>query len=206
MRLQRTWSELLLAAFVALVLAGCPASGDRDADGVPDDKDNCPDVSNADQRDTNGDGIGDACETVVVGGDDSGGNSGGGGSNTDTSNSAINLNGKWLDNGRLVCITHAGASVQARYVVPYICDHRDGTGQSSETDFDFDATISARTLTGETTVCNFGAGNPLGVGISRASMTLTVSPDGATLSGTFFNALDNNDAPISLTKVGPNCD
>ena len=34
---------------------------DKDGDGVLDDIDNCPSVSNADQLDTNGDGHGDAC-------------------------------------------------------------------------------------------------------------------------------------------------
>jgi hypothetical protein len=43
---------------------------DRDADGVPDSSDNCPTVANPDQVlpvDTNGDGIGDACEEVAEG-------------------------------------------------------------------------------------------------------------------------------------------
>jgi hypothetical protein len=35
---------------------------DRDGDGVPDATDNCPDTPNADQADSNGDGIGDACQ------------------------------------------------------------------------------------------------------------------------------------------------
>ena len=34
---------------------------DSDADGVPDTADNCPITANADQRDTNGDGVGDLC-------------------------------------------------------------------------------------------------------------------------------------------------
>jgi hypothetical protein len=35
---------------------------DGDGDGVPDDDDNCPDAANDDQRDTNGDGIGNICD------------------------------------------------------------------------------------------------------------------------------------------------
>src|SRR5205085_2303312 len=38
--------------------AGCP---DADGDGVADSRDNCPATFNLDQRDTNGDGVGDAC-------------------------------------------------------------------------------------------------------------------------------------------------
>jgi hypothetical protein len=40
---------------------------DVDGDGVPDFGDNCPLVSNPDQTDTNGDGIGDACEGLPLG-------------------------------------------------------------------------------------------------------------------------------------------
>ncbi len=35
---------------------------DSDSDGVPDDVDNCPTVSNPDQLDSDSDGIGDACD------------------------------------------------------------------------------------------------------------------------------------------------
>jgi hypothetical protein len=42
---------------------------DRDQDFVPDLYDNCPTVSNFDQADTNGDGIGDACEPRDAGSD-----------------------------------------------------------------------------------------------------------------------------------------
>jgi hypothetical protein len=43
---------------------GNPETGDSDGDGVCSDVDNCPDVSNSDQLDIDGDGIGDACDTV----------------------------------------------------------------------------------------------------------------------------------------------
>jgi len=37
-------------------------SADGDGDTVPDDRDNCPNVANADQADDNNDGVGNACE------------------------------------------------------------------------------------------------------------------------------------------------
>lgn len=39
-----------------------PLEGDADCDGIPDESDNCPVVSNGDQDDTDGDGAGDACD------------------------------------------------------------------------------------------------------------------------------------------------
>ena len=44
-----------------------PASDDRDHDGVPDQLDNCPNDANADQADTDHDGVGDACALATCG-------------------------------------------------------------------------------------------------------------------------------------------
>jgi len=43
--------------------APLPATGDNDGDGVADGDDNCPSDSNPSQRNTDGDGFGDACDT-----------------------------------------------------------------------------------------------------------------------------------------------
>lgn len=44
----------------------CTETGDdSDDDGVPDSEDNCPEVANTDQVDTDGDGIGDACDDLT---------------------------------------------------------------------------------------------------------------------------------------------
>ncbi len=43
-----------------------PAATDNDADGVADNADNCPTVSNADQADSNNNGVGNACEPTAA--------------------------------------------------------------------------------------------------------------------------------------------
>jgi hypothetical protein len=50
-----------LALVMCCVLAGDAAALDTDADGVPDDSDNCVYRANADQADGDHDGIGDVC-------------------------------------------------------------------------------------------------------------------------------------------------
>jgi len=39
---------------------------DTDNDGIPDSQDNCPTVSNPDQLDYNGNGVGDVCESTNI--------------------------------------------------------------------------------------------------------------------------------------------
>ncbi|GIR69382.1 MAG: hypothetical protein CM15mP74_06330 [Halieaceae bacterium] len=47
----------------AVNATGC---SDADGDGVPDTEDCCPNVPNPDQEDSDGDGVGDACEPVGI--------------------------------------------------------------------------------------------------------------------------------------------
>jgi hypothetical protein len=46
----------------SVVLVEPEESGDADEDGVPDEVDNCAEAANASQDDSDGDGVGDACQ------------------------------------------------------------------------------------------------------------------------------------------------
>lgn len=50
-------------AFTSVRAEGTTGPIDTDEDTVPDDADNCPAVANVDQTDTDGDGLGDLCDT-----------------------------------------------------------------------------------------------------------------------------------------------
>ena len=53
----------VVGGFVGPLVADPESRGpDRDADGVSDLQDNCPNVPNDDQQDVDGDGRGDACD------------------------------------------------------------------------------------------------------------------------------------------------
>jgi hypothetical protein len=55
---------LVLGALVGRWIADPEARGpDRDEDQISDAQDNCPDLWNKDQQDSDGDGRGDACES-----------------------------------------------------------------------------------------------------------------------------------------------
>jgi hypothetical protein len=67
------WLVVVPACTIAFGLDE-PRDDDRDHDGIPDSRDNCPTVANVDQSDHDGNGIGDACDGCnSVGGPDSDG-------------------------------------------------------------------------------------------------------------------------------------
>lgn len=55
------------------VATGGTLDRDDDGDGIPDGRDNCVDVANPDQTDTDLDGLGDACDATPNGDDDADG-------------------------------------------------------------------------------------------------------------------------------------
>lgn len=91
---------------------------DEDDDGVVDDEDNCESVSNRDQADADGDGLGSACDdeeeapdtgTDDTGADDTGGGGGGGGGGGKQDNDGISISQK----GGCGCEAGAGSALPA---------------------------------------------------------------------------------------------
>ncbi len=63
----RTFSTADSIARATITYDYTPGGVDADSDGIADDADNCTNVANADQRDTDGDGIGNACDADITG-------------------------------------------------------------------------------------------------------------------------------------------
>jgi len=64
---RRHWKPFLMLLALGLMIAcnnddDSTSPQDTDADGIVDNQDNCPTISNEDQSDADGDGIGDACD------------------------------------------------------------------------------------------------------------------------------------------------
>ena len=59
--MNRSTYSVLLA--LMLLSGGVIHAADADGDGIEDDADNCASVANADQLDTDSDGLGNACDT-----------------------------------------------------------------------------------------------------------------------------------------------
>ncbi len=109
------------------------------------------------------------------------------------------LNGRWMDGAYEACIEHNGSAVSAIYTELRECDHADGTGTVSLYDADFEGELVGDTITGTTVTCKFGfdAGEN---GLISSPLTLTVSEDGKTLSGTWYSEVDDADIEIMLTR------
>lgn len=61
LRAQYTAFRILSICFIAL-LSGNAIAADTDSDGIDDSVDNCIQIANANQRDTDNDGFGNACD------------------------------------------------------------------------------------------------------------------------------------------------
>jgi hypothetical protein len=97
---------------------------------------------------------------------------------------SINLNGVWKDNGRPVEIKQSGAGVEAKFINPPLCDPRDNS-QPRPREVDFTGTLEGNKIEGKATVCNWGKRWGSQIGIQQVDVTLEVSPDQKTLSGTY---------------------
>jgi hypothetical protein len=115
--------------------------------------------------------------------------------------SVFGLDGVWVDNGREACISQSGTSVTASYLDAYVCheDNPNDPNDTTDTTYtDFEGTLQGTTITGLTSTCRFG--HDSGNGIVSATMTLNVSADGKTLSGTWHNNDTGEEVDFSLTR------
>lgn len=55
-------TQLFVVVALVILHGGVAFAADADGDGVADGRDNCPRTANADQLDSNGNGLGNACD------------------------------------------------------------------------------------------------------------------------------------------------
>lgn len=110
------------------------------------------------------------------------------------------LTGTWVDggNGKHTRIVQTGDAVTATYASAWTCDHRNGTGQVSNSTSAFGGRMmSERTIEGLTTICRFGDSS---AGLMLTRFELAISEDGRELSG-FWIDHEGEERPWSLTWV-----
>ncbi len=108
------------------------------------------------------------------------------------------LNGRWTDGGHEICIQHTGSGVFAAYTEIRECDH--GDGNTSVYFADFEGELAGDAITGTVVTCKFGFDDAADNGLFDAPMMLTVSADGKTLSGTWYNSVDDVDEPFDVFR------
>lgn len=122
---------------------------------------------------------------------------------------SLDLNGYWIEHAsqeRQVLISHEGSTVFAQYVdEPNVCDHHDGTGETSETSVDFQATLSGCTFTGQIMVCQFGCTSdtdpPCMNGFVDVDFEGTVSESGDHIEGTWINVYSATIITVTFDRL-----
>ncbi|MCP4591466.1 MAG: hypothetical protein GY842_12040 [bacterium] len=175
-----------------------PSTDDATTSGIADEDENPDDEGNAD---TNGGSTEDTSPPT----EDPPANTSGSDATTNGPEDPLHLDlsGSWMDGARAIEITQTGFEVEALYVTPYICVHDDGSGESSQTDLDFRGTLTDGELVGETSACRAGLGYGVEVGLTFTPIQLTVNEDLTELTGTWHNALLNEDLPVTIIRAAP---
>lgn len=203
---------LLSIVSLSLLPGGCPprpndnqnqnendnddGGGGAGGGGNGNANDNGNDNDNANEND-NGNGDGNTNTNDNTNGNDNGNDNGGDPDfrceedDTDPEGCGFtfDLSGYWIDHAatdRQVLITHEGATVFAQYVDdPYVCEHGDEEGTTSETTVDFEGTLSGCLLTGEINTCVFGCQpeDDCTNGITPAPFRAAVATTGDHISG-----------------------
>jgi len=159
-----------------------------------------------------GDGSPDSPDNGYSNSDSDGSNSGSDGHVAETAACELSLSGFWLETGgrvdRFTQLLQAGDSVTATFLYkPNVCDHEDGTGQTSETFEDFVGTLgtcdgdSDTTIAGDIKVCRYGCQDECTNGFVDAPFTGTVSPDRSSIYLEWENSATGSSVPLYLDRL-----
>lgn len=117
----------------------------------------------------------------------------------------VDLTDSWRDADKsglvLFSIVQDGVIVTSTRLAPFVCDHRDGQGTTSQSMEDFTGVINGCGITGQITACRFGQ-QTANTGIITAELDATLNSTQDRIEGTFSDPVTGRSGTAAWERLG----